>query len=1109
MMKYLSLSVTILLLCSATMLSALLCDNRYMQGDFVYEEVTGGTLLGNEATDDQRFIDPAQPLGTTGTSNTGPGFPIGFDFNFNGYVFDRIAVNANGWISLGQSALGTAAVNIGSTVTYEPLSSTMSITPAQLTNRISAFATNLQAQSGASLRIVVSGNQPYRTCTIQWKNYRRYGNTSGSANFQIRLFETHNSVSMLYGSFTHGFSVSLNNCQVGMRGPDLTDFVNRTTTTDWSATTPGNYNTATCTYAPGIMPASGLTFSYNYPIDWGYDLMGLSIGTPNSTPSLNSLATINVTVRNCGSIAQSGYSVKLMNGTIILTTATGPTIQGFQNVVVPVNYVFTDTGPYTLRADVDALVENIPENDVTPLLDINVQPASTYLSTVGTGEQLAPMPVNAFYHNSLFECLFYPTEINMRGQITGLTFYNRFVDLSAPSFNVKIWLGETTQTDLTASWISSPQLTLVYEGSVTFPIGTNPVSINLTTPFNYSGNNNLVLMVNRTFDSSFYSMSDYFYSQTSATTRSRNVGNDTVTLDPTNPPTAGVTISGQFPKTSFNFTPTPINLTGFVTGSNAPATGLSNASLQLTGPQTYTATTNSFGQFALSGVMPARYYTLTITHPDYLTYTNEMLLGNSSQDLGILVLDEVPYPPANVAAAFNGNNVDISWTNSTGFFLGYRVWRLQPGQEAADSTWVLLTALTNNPQFTDTGLPALPNGFYKWAVKAMFNNNVLSEPAFSNQLQSLFQLGTLTGSVTAPDRTPITGARIAVLSFSTVTDNTGNYSFSAPAGSFDVICSASGHSCQNADSTVINVGQVTALNFVLGPVAPFTDSFESYPDFALSFPPWITLDLDQSGTTAVHAVQFPNDHAALSFIVFNPLNTYPPSGDYFPAHTGVKLLISFDAFSWDTATTNDWLISPLLGTVGSGASVTLWARSGWYDPFDRMRVLISEGSTDISRFTPLSDEPYVIPPTAWTNYTFQVPPAYYNKAIRIAVNNITTDGVALLIDDFYFDPGTPVSNEDQAIPIVSTALQGNYPNPFSGQTTICFSLREKSFVRLEIFNSKGQKVKTLLREDKSAGTHTIFWDGSDANSAPVANGIYFCRLSAAKTSSVIKMMLLR
>jgi hypothetical protein len=57
------------------------------QSTGTYSEISGGTLLGTETSDDQRFVDPAVPAG--GTTLTGVGLPIGFNFVYNGVSYDH------------------------------------------------------------------------------------------------------------------------------------------------------------------------------------------------------------------------------------------------------------------------------------------------------------------------------------------------------------------------------------------------------------------------------------------------------------------------------------------------------------------------------------------------------------------------------------------------------------------------------------------------------------------------------------------------------------------------------------------------------------------------------------------------------------------------------------------------------------------------------------------------------------------------------------------------------------------------------------------------------------------------------------------------------------
>ena len=86
----------------------------------------------------------------------------------------------------------------------------------------------------------------------------------------------------------------------------------------------------------------------------------------------------------------------------------------------------------------------------------------------------------------------------------------------------------------------------------------------------------------------------------------------------------------------------------------------------------------------------------------------------------------------------------------------------------------------------------------------------------------------------------------------------------------------------------------------------------------------------------------------------------------------------------------------------------------------------------------------------------------------------------------------------------------NFPNPFNPITTISFSVTQTlSFVTLDIYNIKGQKVKKLVNEVLPAGEHSVFWHGKDSNGKRVSSGIYFYKLKAGDFQKVRKMILLK
>lgn len=77
----------------------------------------------------------------------------------------------------------------------------------------------------------------------------------------------------------------------------------------------------------------------------------------------------------------------------------------------------------------------------------------------------------------------------------------------------------------------------------------------------------------------------------------------------------------------------------------------------------------------------------------------------------------------------------------------------------------------------------------------------------------------------------------------------------------------------------------------------------------------------------------------------------------------------------------------------------------------------------------------------------------------------------------------------------------NYPNPFNPSTTITYTLKENTSVKLTVYDRLGREVKTLVDENKSAGTHTI-----EFNASGLPSGIYFYRIKTNDRTEVRKMI---
>ena len=104
-------------------------------------------------------------------------------------------------------------------------------------------------------------------------------------------------------------------------------------------------------------------------------------------------------------------------------------------------------------------------------------------------------------------------------------------------------------------------------------------------------------------------------------------------------------------------------------------------------------------------------------------------------------------------------------------------------------------------------------------------------------------------------------------------------------------------------------------------------------------------------------------------------------------------------------------------------------------------------------------------------------------------------------------PTTTVPNNE--VPVFSTQLGKNYPNPFNPSTTISFSLEKAGNARLDIYNVKGQLIKTLLNKSVAQGYHTISWNGTDNEGQNVSSGLYLYKLTTDNFSSMKKMIMVK
>lgn len=119
---------------------------------------------------------------------------------------------------------------------------------------------------------------------------------------------------------------------------------------------------------------------------------------------------------------------------------------------------------------------------------------------------------------------------------------------------------------------------------------------------------------------------------------------------------------------------------------------------------------------------------------------------------------------------------------------------------------------------------------------------------------------------------------------------------------------------------------------------------------------------------------------------------------------------------------------------------------------------------------------------------------------------ILNDGIRFVQDCVLVLEG--VLGTDNNLPVEYNLAQ-NYPNPFNPTTEISFSVPKADWVKLGIYNIKGELVRILIDKTVAIGAHSLRWNGMDDSGRSMPGGIYFLRMSCSSFEKVVKMSFIR
>lgn len=178
-----------------------------------------------------------------------------------------------------------------------------------------------------------------------------------------------------------------------------------------------------------------------------------------------------------------------------------------------------------------------------------------------------------------------------------------------------------------------------------------------------------------------------------------------------------------------------------------------------------------------------------------------------------------------------------------------------------------------------------------------------------------------------------------------------------------------------------------------------------------------------------------------------------------------------------------------------------------------MNSIITNNNGDISQYSNVMENDPLFVDSLSHNYSlsssspainYGITTFSYNDQVIFNYNPIDYFGNAPDLGAYEYKPS---SSEDY--PIIQNIKSICYPNPFIHSTNIEYSLKQSEHILLEIYNVKGQKVRTLANNFMHSGKYNIIWNGKDNDNNTCASGIYLYKLSTNNSQQIHKIIMIK
>lgn len=152
--------------------------------------------------------------------------------------------------------------------------------------------------------------------------------------------------------------------------------------------------------------------------------------------------------------------------------------------------------------------------------------------------------------------------------------------------------------------------------------------------------------------------------------------------------------------------------------------------------------------------------------------------------------------------------------------------------------------------------------------------------------------------------------------------------------------------------------------------------------------------------------------------------------------------------------------------------------------------------------------------TGALNHPVMVRSFYELGSMVLEINGNQLDAIFInddgdVLDSFTIIKGITATSVSDRTPGAALALNPAFPNPFSGNTRLGYTISSPGHVRLTIYDVKGRRIRRLIAEHREPGSHVIVWDGQNAHGKRVAPSVYFSVLEFGDEKRARKLVLIK